>query len=152
MSVFARTRPAANDANAAAGGFERGSSLKDERGERLYVMRVRKEIEEIERTECVTAAPQFRHVTGEGYRIAREITNPRRGRLREQVERVLPIRKGRPLLLVDLAVPRDLDPAIKDLHGCFLYDIDDLQAVVEESLSGRRGEATRAEAMSLIIG
>jgi glutamyl-tRNA reductase len=66
---------------------------------------------------------------------------------REQVESALPARKGRPLLLVDLAVPRDLDPAIKDLHGCFLYDIDDLQGVVEESLSGRREEATRAEAI-----
>jgi glutamyl-tRNA reductase len=63
------------------------------------------------------------------------------------VERVLPARKGRPLLLVDLAVPRDLDPAIKDVHGCFLYDIDDLEEVVEESLTGRRGEATKAEAI-----
>jgi glutamyl-tRNA reductase len=63
----------------------------------------------------------------------------------EQVERVLRRRRGRPLLLVDLAVPRDLDPAIKELPGCFLYDIDDLQGVVEESLSGRRGEAARAE-------
>jgi glutamyl-tRNA reductase len=66
---------------------------------------------------------------------------------REQVERVLPARKGRPLLLVDLAVPRDLDSAIKDVHGCFLYDIDDLEEVVEESLTGRRGEATKAEAI-----
>jgi glutamyl-tRNA reductase len=66
---------------------------------------------------------------------------------REQVERVLPARRGRPLLLVDLAVPRDLDPSIKDVHGCFLYDIDDLEAVVKESLSGRRGEATKAEAI-----
>jgi glutamyl-tRNA reductase len=66
---------------------------------------------------------------------------------REQVERVLPARRGRPLLLVDLAVPRDLDPAIKEVHGCFLYDIDDLQGVVEETLSGRRGEATKAEAI-----
>src|SRR5215210_1882302 len=64
---------------------------------------------------------------------------------REQVERALPARKGRPLLLVDLAVPRDLDPGIRELHGCFLYDIDDLQAVVEETLSGRRGEAALAE-------
>jgi glutamyl-tRNA reductase len=54
-------------------------------------------------------------------------------------------RKGRPLLLVDLAVPRDLDPAINDLDSCFLYDVDDLQAVVAETLSGRRGEAARAE-------
>jgi len=66
---------------------------------------------------------------------------------REQVSRAASARKGRPLLLVDLAVPRDLDPEIKGLHGCFLYDIDDLQAVVEETLTGRRGEATRAESI-----
>jgi glutamyl-tRNA reductase len=66
---------------------------------------------------------------------------------REQVEGALPARKGRPLLLLDLAVPRDLDPEIRRLHGTFLYDIDDLQAVVEESLTGRRGEAARAEAI-----
>ena len=66
---------------------------------------------------------------------------------REQVGRALPARRGRPLLLVDLAVPRDVDPSVKDLHGCFLYDIDDLQSVVEETLTGRRGEAIRAEAI-----
>ncbi|MBA2383515.1 MAG: glutamyl-tRNA reductase [Actinobacteria bacterium] len=64
---------------------------------------------------------------------------------REIVSAALRARKGRPLLLVDLAVPRDLDPSINELEGCFLYDVDDLQAVVAETLSGRRGEATRAE-------
>jgi glutamyl-tRNA reductase len=64
---------------------------------------------------------------------------------RESVAAALRSRKGRPLLLVDLAVPRDLDPAINELEGCFLYDVDDLEAVVAETLSGRRGEATRAE-------
>ncbi len=54
-------------------------------------------------------------------------------------------RRGRPLLLVDLAVPRDVDPALGALDGCFVYDIDDLEAVVEQSLAGRRGEASRAE-------
>jgi glutamyl-tRNA reductase len=63
----------------------------------------------------------------------------------ETVARALRARKGRPLLLVDLAVPRDLDPAINGLEGCFLYDVDDLRAVVEETLSGRRGEAASAE-------
>lgn len=61
------------------------------------------------------------------------------------VASALRARKGRPLLLVDLAVPRDLDPAINELAGCFLYDIDDLEAVVAETLSGRRSEAARAE-------
>jgi glutamyl-tRNA reductase len=57
----------------------------------------------------------------------------------------VPERKGRPLLLVDLAVPRDLDPAIHELEDCYLYDVDDLEAVVAESLAGRRLEAERAE-------
>jgi glutamyl-tRNA reductase len=54
-------------------------------------------------------------------------------------------RRGRPLLFVDLAVPRDVDPALGELDGCFVYDIDDLEAVVEQALAGRRGEAVRAE-------
>jgi glutamyl-tRNA reductase len=65
---------------------------------------------------------------------------------RDQVERALPARKGRPLFLIDLAVPRDLDPGIHELDGCYLYDIDDLEAVVAETLAGRRREAGRAEA------
>lgn len=64
---------------------------------------------------------------------------------RDAVAAALRARKGRPLLLVDLAVPRDLDPAINELEGCFLYDVDDLEAVVTETLSGRRGEAALAE-------
>jgi len=56
-------------------------------------------------------------------------------------------RKGRQLLLIDLAVPRDLDPAIHELDGCYLYDIDDLEAIVAETLAGRRSEAQRAESI-----
>jgi len=63
----------------------------------------------------------------------------------EGVHETLGARRGRPLFLIDLAVPRDLDPAIHELPGCYLYDIDDLQAVVAESLAGRRSEAARAE-------
>ena len=67
--------------------------------------------------------------------------------MRTDVERTLPARRGRPLFLIDLAVPRDLDPAIHELDGCYLYDIDDLEAVVAETLAGRRREAERAEAI-----
>ncbi len=56
-------------------------------------------------------------------------------------------RRGRRLLFVDLAVPRDLDPAIGELDGCYLYDIDDLEQIVVETLSLRRREAERAEAI-----
>jgi glutamyl-tRNA reductase len=64
---------------------------------------------------------------------------------RAVVERSLPARRGRPLFLIDLAVPRDLDPAIHELDGCYLYDIDDLEAVVAETLADRSREAERAE-------
>jgi glutamyl-tRNA reductase len=57
----------------------------------------------------------------------------------------VPAKRRRPLFFIDIAVPRDLDPAIQQLDGCFLYDIDDLEAVVAETLSGRRAEAARAE-------
>ncbi len=54
-------------------------------------------------------------------------------------------RRGRPILFVDLAVPRDVDPGLSAYDGAFVYDIDDLEAVVEASLAGRRAEASRAE-------
>ncbi len=60
----------------------------------------------------------------------------------------LPDRRRRPLFFIDIAVPRDLDPALAKLDGCFLYDIDDLEAVVAETLAGRRAEAERAEALA----
>ncbi len=56
-------------------------------------------------------------------------------------------RRTRPLLLIDLAVPRDIDPAVGGLDCCYLYDIDDLEAVVQATLAGRRSEASRAEAI-----
>jgi glutamyl-tRNA reductase len=66
---------------------------------------------------------------------------------RNDVAAALRGRRGRPLLFVDLAVPRDLDPDIATLDGCYLYDLDDLQAVVAETLAGRRREGERAEAI-----
>lgn len=56
-------------------------------------------------------------------------------------------RAGRPLLLIDIAVPRDIDPACAELSGVSLYDIDDLQAVVARNLSSREEEAPRAVAI-----
>jgi glutamyl-tRNA reductase len=57
----------------------------------------------------------------------------------------VPARRRQPLFFIDIAVPRDVDPAVHDLQGCYLYDIDDLQAVVDETLSGRREAASQAE-------
>ena len=53
-------------------------------------------------------------------------------------------RRGRPLLMIDIAVPRDVEPACAELEGVTLYDIDDLQAVVARNLSTREEEAPRA--------
>jgi glutamyl-tRNA reductase len=66
---------------------------------------------------------------------------------RAEVEPAVHARRGAPLLLVDLGVPRDVDPAVRGLASCYLYDVDDLEAVVEESLAGRRHEAVRAETL-----
>jgi glutamyl-tRNA reductase len=63
---------------------------------------------------------------------------------REELELVMVERGGRPLLLIDIAVPRDIDPACADLEGVSLYDIDDLQAVVARNLSTREEELPRA--------
>ena len=59
---------------------------------------------------------------------------------REDVEKILPARANRPLVLVDIAVPRDIDPAVAKLANVFLYDIDDLEAVVRENTKNREQE------------
>jgi glutamyl-tRNA reductase len=68
---------------------------------------------------------------------------------KDDVDKALTARRGRPLLLIDLAVPRDLDPAINELPDCYLYDIDDLEAVVQETMAGREGEFAAAEAIAV---
>jgi glutamyl-tRNA reductase len=64
-----------------------------------------------------------------------------------QVARAMKERRGRPIFFIDIAVPRDVDPAVIELEACYLYDIDDLERVVAESVAGRREEAVRAEAI-----
>ncbi|HEY1451266.1 MAG TPA: glutamyl-tRNA reductase [Solirubrobacteraceae bacterium] len=64
---------------------------------------------------------------------------------RDELELVMRERRERPLLLIDIAVPRDIDPECGQLPGVSLYDIDDLQAVVARNLSTREGELPRAE-------
>ena len=62
-----------------------------------------------------------------------------------EVRQALAARNGRPLLLIDIAVPRDIDPEVRDLPQVHLYDIDDLQAAVEENLNSRRQEVAKVE-------
>jgi glutamyl-tRNA reductase len=64
---------------------------------------------------------------------------------RDELEHVMSLRAGRPLLLVDIAVPRDIEPACREVAGVSLHDIDDVQKIVERNASGREAEARRAE-------
>jgi glutamyl-tRNA reductase len=63
---------------------------------------------------------------------------------REELALVLEERGGRPLLMMDIAVPRDIDPSVRDLPGLTLYDMDDLQHAVARNMSGREAEAVKA--------
>ncbi|MDV2684872.1 glutamyl-tRNA reductase [Alkalihalophilus lindianensis] len=66
---------------------------------------------------------------------------------KEMMSKTLKKRKGRPLFMVDIAVPRDLDPALAELDDVYLYDIDDLQNIVEANLAERKREAEKIELM-----
>ena len=59
----------------------------------------------------------------------------------------LQARRGQPLFFIDIAVPRNVEPAVNDLENAFCYDIDDLRAVVESNLKERQREAQRAQAL-----
>jgi len=67
----------------------------------------------------------------------------------EQMRQIRAKRKGRPIFLIDIAVPRNIEPSVNTLENVFLYDIDDLGKVVEQNRKGREAEAASAE---LIIG
>ncbi|MZP28843.1 glutamyl-tRNA reductase [Heliobacterium undosum] len=64
---------------------------------------------------------------------------------RELVEKVMSTRPDRPLFLIDIAVPRDIDPAVATVPGVHLFDIDDLQSVVDQNLAQRQKAASEAE-------
>jgi glutamyl-tRNA reductase len=61
------------------------------------------------------------------------------------IQAALRRRKNRLLFLIDIAVPRDIDPAAGGVDNVYLHNIDDLQAVVDENIRGRLGEAEKAE-------
>jgi len=66
---------------------------------------------------------------------------------RAEVAAAMRARGNQPLFLVDIAVPRDVEPSAGDLEQVFLYNIDDLQTIVSENLARRTAEVTRAEAL-----
>lgn len=63
----------------------------------------------------------------------------------DDLERVMARRRGRPLLAIDIAVPRDIDPGCRAVGGVSVYDIDDVQRIAERNAGRREAEAKRAE-------
>jgi len=64
---------------------------------------------------------------------------------RDDLAQVMASRPERPLLAIDIAVPRDIEPACREIAGVSVHDIDDVQTIVERNTSGRESEAKRAE-------
>ncbi|MCW2277038.1 glutamyl-tRNA reductase [Heliophilum fasciatum] len=64
---------------------------------------------------------------------------------KHQVEAAMAQRQGQPMFLIDIAVPRDIDPQAGEVPGVHLYDIDDLQGVIDQNLEERRNAAAQAE-------
>src|SRR5262245_14555086 len=64
---------------------------------------------------------------------------------RPLAEQIMHRRKNKPMFFIDIAVPRDIDPTVNEIDNAFLYDIDDLQQVIDSNLKERLKEATRAE-------
>jgi glutamyl-tRNA reductase len=65
----------------------------------------------------------------------------------DDVKGIMRQRRNRPLFFIDIAVPRDIDPDLNRLNNVYVYDIDDLQGVIEDNIAGRRQEATKGEAI-----
>jgi glutamyl-tRNA reductase len=65
--------------------------------------------------------------------------------LKDQMQRVMKDRKQRPVFLIDISVPRNIDPKINDLGNVYLYNIDDLQGIVDANMFERKKEAEKAE-------
>jgi glutamyl-tRNA reductase len=108
---------------------ERAEALADRiGGEPLPLERLIEGLAESDVAICGTAAP--------GYIVTEE-----------DVRTALEGRPGRPLILMDIAVPRDVEPSAGEIPGCILRNIDDLVAVREANLAARRLEAVKVEPM-----
>lgn len=67
--------------------------------------------------------------------------------LKKDLESVMHARRGRPLFLIDIAVPRDVDPAANEVDNAYIYNLDDLQELVQSNLKERQKEVERGEAI-----
>lgn len=109
--------------------FERASKLAEEfRGRAVSFDDFPQHLQQVDIVLTSTGAPTF-------------ILGPKK------VEEVIRQRKNKPMFFIDIAVPRDIDPRVNDIPNVYLYDVDDLQGVVQANLKERHKEAKKAEAI-----
>jgi len=107
--------------------YERGVELAEEMGGKA--VRYETFLDEMGRTDiviCSTGAPTY------------VVT-------KDQMHDVMKFRKQKPVFIIDISVPRNIDPEINDMANVYLYDVDDLKGVVDENVMERRKEADKAE-------
>jgi len=107
--------------------FERGVALAEQfRGRPIRFEEIPTQLQQADIIIASTGAPGF-------------VIGP------EHIKGIMRGRRNRPLFFIDIAVPRDIDPQINRLPNVYVYDIDDLQGVIEENIEDRNREAIKAE-------
>src|SRR6202021_1795461 len=105
---------------------------------------------EFSSTSVLTAVIPFDDIYDQAARADIVITStgsPQKIFSRSHGQHFLDRRRHRPMFFIDIAVPRDVDPRMNEVEGCFVYDIDDLQQVAQPNLAGRSREAAAAESI-----
>jgi glutamyl-tRNA reductase len=105
---------------------------------------------ELRRPSCAAEVLPFDELYAQADRADIVITStgaPQKIFGRSHGQHLLQRRRNRPMFFIDIAVPRDVDPRMNEVEGCFVYDIDDLQQVAETNLADRSREAEQAEAI-----
>jgi glutamyl-tRNA reductase len=109
--------------------YENAESLAAEmKGEPVRFEQFNQRLPEAEIVVCSTGAPHY-------------LVTP------DQVRNALATRRNRPMMLIDISVPRNIDPAISNLDNAFVFDVDDLGSIAENNRTERRREAIRAESI-----
>jgi glutamyl-tRNA reductase len=109
--------------------YENAESLAAEmKGEPVRFEHFNQRLPEAEIVICSTGAPHY-------------LVGP------DQVRSALAIRRNRPMMLIDISVPRNIDPAISNLDNAFVFDVDDLDSIAENNRTERQREALRAESI-----
>jgi glutamyl-tRNA reductase len=109
--------------------YENAESLAAEmKGEPVRFEHFKQRLPEADIVICSTGAPHY-------------LVTP------DQVRSALAVRRNRPMMLIDISVPRNIDPAISNLDNAFVFDVDDLESIAQNNRTERQREALRAESI-----